>query len=73
MQVDLDDKTIVLPTRRQADPDADKPIKRGSRRASEEGGGSAAADQPTGESAADEAHQAKSDDVRAKRPVRRKP
>lgn len=33
MQVDLDDKTIVLPTNRKADPQADKPIKRGSTRA----------------------------------------
>lgn len=35
MQVDLDDKTIVLPTGRKADPAADRPIKRGSQRATE--------------------------------------
>ncbi|MGA4507091.1 hypothetical protein ACQB6R_05165 [Propionibacteriaceae bacterium G1746] len=33
MQVDLDDKTIVLPTRKAADPEADKPVRRGSQRA----------------------------------------
>lgn len=35
MQVDLDDKTIVLPNVRKSDPAADKPIKRGSKRAAE--------------------------------------
>ena len=33
MQVDLDDKTIVLPSKSAHDPEADKPIKRGSQRA----------------------------------------
>lgn len=33
MQVDLDDKTIVLPGKDARDPDDDKPIRRGSKRA----------------------------------------
>ena len=32
MQVDLDDKTIVLPGKDARDPDDDKPIRRGSKR-----------------------------------------
>lgn len=37
MQVDLDDKTIVLPNHAKADPESDQPIKRGSKRPAQAG------------------------------------
>ena len=33
MQVDLDERTIVLPNRGARDPEADKPVRRGAKRA----------------------------------------
>ena len=55
MQVDLDDKTIVLPTSTKADPAADRPIKRGSQRSAEKSGKTekAADENPGGDAEAD--------------------
>ncbi|MGA4669681.1 hypothetical protein ACPCG0_07800 [Propionibacteriaceae bacterium Y1923] len=63
MQVDLDDKTIVLPTRSKADPESDKPVKRGSQRAKK-----AAEVEPTEAGSTDEAPEHDSADHAAAAP-----
>lgn len=55
MQVDLDEGSIVLPTRGAANPEDSKPVRRGSRRAQKSAQEKASQPEQQGESPADEA------------------